>query len=120
VVSGGYAVGGRQEGGECSHQFPDSSHQPPDSSHHPRQAPQDYATAFRIIQRKRLPHEVLETMSGFVVKSFEEMHTLCRFFVLEGCYTAEQLAALSEDEVRALDELEPPARSAARRTAGLP
>ena len=56
------------------------------------------------MQQKRLPHEVLATMSGFVAKTFEEMHTLCRFFVLEGCYTADQLAALSEDEVRALDE----------------
>lgn len=56
------------------------------------------------VQQKRLPHEVLATMSGFVAKTFEEMHTLCRFFVLEGCYTSEQLAALSQDEARALDE----------------
>jgi predicted SAM-dependent methyltransferase len=56
------------------------------------------------VQQKRLPHELLATMSGFVAKTFEEMNTLCRFFVLEGCYTAEQLAALSQDEVRALDE----------------
>nr|QKW93946.1 ubiquinone biosynthesis O-methyltransferase [Vitiosangium cumulatum] len=56
------------------------------------------------MQQKRLPHEVLETMSGFVAKTFEEMYTLCRFFVLEGCYTAEQLAAMSGDEVRRLDE----------------
>ena len=56
------------------------------------------------VQRKRLPHEVLATMSGFVANTFEEMNTLCRFLVLEGCYTAEQLAALSEEELRALDE----------------
>ena len=56
------------------------------------------------VQQMRLPHEVLATMSGFEAKTFEEMHTLCRFFVLEGCYTAEQLAALSQDEVRTLDE----------------
>ncbi|KFA93563.1 class I SAM-dependent methyltransferase [Archangium violaceum] len=56
------------------------------------------------MQRKQLPHEVLATMSGFVANTFEEMHSLCRFFVLEGCYTAEQLAALSEDEVRAMNE----------------
>jgi hypothetical protein len=55
------------------------------------------------MQHKQLPHEVLPTMSGFVARTFEEMYTLCRFFVLEGCFTAEQLAALSEDEVRALD-----------------
>ncbi|WP_240359691.1 class I SAM-dependent methyltransferase [Pyxidicoccus trucidator] len=56
------------------------------------------------VQQKRLPHEVIPTMSGFFTKTFEEMYTLCRFFVLEGCYTAAQLAAMSEDEVRELDE----------------
>lgn len=55
------------------------------------------------MRHKRLPHEVLPTMSGFVARTFEEMYTLCRFFVLEGCFTAEQLAALSENEVRTLD-----------------
>lgn len=43
-------------------------------------------------------------LPGRGLETFEEMHTLCRFFVLEGCYTAEQLAALSQDEVRTLDE----------------
>jgi len=56
------------------------------------------------LQRKGLPHEVIATMSGFRAKSFEEMYTLCRFFVLEGCFTAEQLAALSGEEARALDD----------------
>lgn len=56
------------------------------------------------VRQMHLPHEVIPEMSGFVAKTFEEMYTLCRFFVLEGCYTAEQLAALGPDEVRALDE----------------
>jgi hypothetical protein len=32
------------------------------------------------------------------------MYTLCRFFVFEGCYTTEQLAAMSQDELRGIDE----------------
>jgi SAM-dependent methyltransferase len=56
------------------------------------------------VQKMRLPHEVLPSMSGFVAKTFEEMYTLCRFFVLEGCYTADQLAAMTPDEIRTLDE----------------
>ncbi|MFP2903650.1 class I SAM-dependent methyltransferase [Pyxidicoccus sp. 3LFB2] len=56
------------------------------------------------VQQKGLPHEVLATMSGFVANTFEEMYTLCRFFVLEGCFTAAQVAAMSEDHLRAIDE----------------
>jgi hypothetical protein len=32
------------------------------------------------------------------------MYTLCRFLVLENCYTAEQLATLTEDEAHQLEE----------------
>ncbi|RKH72944.1 class I SAM-dependent methyltransferase [Corallococcus aberystwythensis] len=55
------------------------------------------------LRRKQLPHEALATMSGFAAATFEEMYTLCRFLVLEGCYTAAQLAALNPDESRRLD-----------------
>ncbi|RYZ17375.1 MAG: class I SAM-dependent methyltransferase [Myxococcaceae bacterium] len=55
------------------------------------------------VQRKQLAHEVIPTMSGFAAATFEEMYTLCRFLVLEGCFTAEQLAALTEDQARELD-----------------
>ena len=55
------------------------------------------------LQQKGLPHEVIPTMSGFHAKTFEEMYTLCRFFVFEGCFTAAQLAAMSEHEARELD-----------------
>jgi cyclopropane fatty-acyl-phospholipid synthase-like methyltransferase len=58
----------------------------------------------KAVQQLRLPHEVSATMSGFVTKTFEEMYTLCRFFVFEGCYTAEQLAAMSADEARTIDD----------------
>jgi SAM-dependent methyltransferase len=56
-----------------------------------------------VLKEKRLPYEVAGTQNGFTAASFEEMYTLCRFFVFEDCYTAEQLAALSGDEARALD-----------------
>ncbi|WP_342380394.1 class I SAM-dependent methyltransferase [Myxococcus stipitatus] len=56
-----------------------------------------------IVRGKQVPHEVLPTMSGFAARTFEEMYTLCRFFVLEGCFTAEQLAAMDADAARELD-----------------
>ncbi len=59
---------------------------------------------FEILRQKKLPHEVVALMNSFSAAQFEEMYTLCRFFVLEDCYTAEQLAALSEAETRKLDE----------------
>lgn len=55
------------------------------------------------LKRKQLPHEVVRVTNGFFASSFEEMYTLCRFFVLEDCCTAEQLAALSDEETRQLD-----------------
>ncbi|RYZ40933.1 MAG: class I SAM-dependent methyltransferase [Myxococcaceae bacterium] len=55
------------------------------------------------VQRMRLPHEVIPTMSGFVARTFEEMYTLCRFLVLEGCFTAAQLAGLDAAQARELD-----------------
>ncbi|NOK15878.1 class I SAM-dependent methyltransferase [Corallococcus carmarthensis] len=55
------------------------------------------------VRRKQLPHETIATMSGFAASTFEEMYTLCRFLVLEGCFTSEQLAALNPDEWRRLD-----------------
>lgn len=56
------------------------------------------------VREKKLPHEVVPMKAGFSTKTFEEMYTLCRFFVFEGCYTAEQLAAMSQDEVRRIEE----------------
>ncbi|PTL85711.1 bifunctional 2-polyprenyl-6-hydroxyphenol methylase/3-demethylubiquinol 3-O-methyltransferase UbiG [Vitiosangium sp. GDMCC 1.1324] len=58
----------------------------------------------QLLKEKRIPHEVAAAMNGFSASSFEEMYTLCRFLVLEDCYTHEQLAALSEDEARQLDD----------------
>jgi SAM-dependent methyltransferase len=57
------------------------------------------------VRQLKLPHEVLATMAGFSTDTFEEMYTLCRFFVFEGCYTAEQLAAMSADELRRIEEM---------------
>jgi SAM-dependent methyltransferase len=59
---------------------------------------------FDTLKRKRLPYESVAAMNGFTAATLEEMVTLCRFFVLEDCYTAEQLAALSADEARGLEE----------------
>jgi SAM-dependent methyltransferase len=56
------------------------------------------------LKHKRIPHEVVAAMNRFSASSFEEMYTLCRFLVLETCYTAEQIAALTEDEARELEE----------------
>jgi SAM-dependent methyltransferase len=56
------------------------------------------------LRAKALPHEVVPTLNGFSATTFDEMYTLCRFLVLEECYTREQLAALSGDEVARLDE----------------
>ncbi|WNG14582.1 class I SAM-dependent methyltransferase [Cystobacter fuscus] len=56
-----------------------------------------------VLKQKQLSYEVADTQNSFSATTFEEMYTLCRFFVFEDCYTAGQLAALSEDEARALD-----------------
>lgn len=56
------------------------------------------------VRQKNLPHEVVPLLCGFSTKTYEEMYTLCRFFVFEGSYTAEQLAAMSQDEVHEINE----------------
>lgn len=56
------------------------------------------------VRQLKLPHEVVPLLCGFSTKTYEEMYTLCRFFVFEGSYTAEQVAAMSEDEAHAIDE----------------
>lgn len=58
----------------------------------------------QTLREKRIAHEAVPVMNSFSAASFEEMYTLCRFFVLEDCFTTEQLAALSKDEVRGLDD----------------
>ena len=58
---------------------------------------------FAALKQKQLPHETVRVTNGFWAKTFEEMYTLCRFFVLEDCSTPAQLAALSEEEARQLD-----------------
>jgi SAM-dependent methyltransferase len=57
-----------------------------------------------ILSRKGIAFEVFGKANCFIAESFEDMHTLCRFFVLEDCYTQERLAALSESEARELGE----------------
>jgi hypothetical protein len=55
------------------------------------------------LREQRIAHEAVPVMNGFSAASFDEMYALCRFFVLEDCFTAAQLAAMSHDEARALD-----------------
>jgi SAM-dependent methyltransferase len=62
------------------------------------------AQLIETLREKRIAHEPVATMNGFSATSFEEMYTLCRFFVLEDCFTAAQIAALSKDEVRGLED----------------
>ncbi|HZI12718.1 MAG TPA: class I SAM-dependent methyltransferase [Myxococcus sp.] len=57
------------------------------------------------LRAKGLQHETVPTLNSFSATTFDEMYTLCCFFVLEDCYTREQLAAMSGDEVARLDEL---------------
>ncbi|MET0403513.1 MAG: class I SAM-dependent methyltransferase [Cystobacter sp.] len=56
-----------------------------------------------VLKQKSLGFEVAVTQNGFSAESFEEMYTLCRFFVFEDCLTPERVAALSEEEARALE-----------------
>ena len=58
----------------------------------------------QVLREKRIPHEVAPAVNAFSASTFEEMNTLCRFFVYEDCYTAEQLAAMTGEELRALDD----------------
>lgn len=58
---------------------------------------------FSALKEKHLSHESVRVTNGFRADTFEEMYTLCRFFVLEDCCTPEQLAALSEEAKRQLD-----------------
>jgi SAM-dependent methyltransferase len=56
------------------------------------------------LKGKGLAHQVIAAMNGFSTSSFEEMYTLCRFIVLENCFTEEQLVAMTGDEARQLEE----------------
>ena len=57
----------------------------------------------KTLQEKRIPFDVAPTENSFTAATFDEMYALCRFFVLEDCYTREKLDALSEPEARELD-----------------
>lgn len=56
-----------------------------------------------ILREKQIPFDVIPTENSFTAATFDEMVALCRFFVLEDCYTREKLAALSEAEAGELD-----------------
>jgi SAM-dependent methyltransferase len=56
------------------------------------------------LQARGLQHEVIPTVNSFSAATFDEMYTLCCFFVLEDCFTREQLVAMSEDQLREVEE----------------
>lgn len=62
------------------------------------------AQLIETLREKRIAHEAVPVMNGFSAASFDEMYALCRFFVLEDCFTAAQLGALSQDEARELED----------------
>jgi len=76
----------------------------------------DSAQLVAVLRATNYDHDVLATMSGFSTKTLDEMETICRFLVLETCYTAEQLEKLDTAQSQALDR-EIRARAASYRTA---
>ncbi|MEU6201819.1 class I SAM-dependent methyltransferase [Streptomyces sp. NPDC047061] len=50
------------------------------------------------------PYEVVSTVNRWTAATPDEMHAICRFVVYEDCFTAAELAALSEEELRLVDE----------------
>lgn len=64
----------------------------------------DSSSLLATLKDKDLRFEVVARTNGFTASSLDDMVTLCRFFVLEDCYTAEQLAALTEAQSRELED----------------
>ncbi|WP_437679048.1 class I SAM-dependent methyltransferase [Sorangium sp. So ce131] len=64
----------------------------------------DSSVLLKTLRDKQLAFDVVGSHNAYTAATLEEMVTLCRFFVLADCYSAEQLAALTEPEARALDD----------------
>jgi SAM-dependent methyltransferase len=63
----------------------------------------DSSLLIETLKAKQIPFEVVGGTNSFTAESSEDMYTLCRFFVLEDCYSTEQIAALTEAEANELD-----------------
>ncbi|WP_437938227.1 class I SAM-dependent methyltransferase [Sorangium sp. So ce341] len=64
----------------------------------------DSSVLIKTLRDKQLAFDVVGSHNAYTAETLEEMVTLCRFFVLADCISAEQLAAMTEREARALDE----------------
>ncbi|WP_437878887.1 class I SAM-dependent methyltransferase [Sorangium sp. So ce513] len=63
----------------------------------------DSSVLIRTLRDKQLAFDVVGSHNAYTATSLEDMVTLCRFFVLADCISAEQLAAMTEPEARELD-----------------
>ncbi|MGD9622480.1 MAG: class I SAM-dependent methyltransferase [Mycolicibacterium sp.] len=63
----------------------------------------DTTELYAELQVTNLEYEVLATTSGFSTTTLAEMETVCRFLVLEECYTAAQLDRLGSVRAQQLD-----------------
>ncbi|HTN87328.1 MAG TPA: class I SAM-dependent methyltransferase [Sorangium sp.] len=63
----------------------------------------DSSLLIRTLRGKQLAFDVIGSHNAYTAATFEDMVTLCRFFVLADCVSAEQLAAMTETEARELD-----------------
>ena len=63
----------------------------------------DGAQLIATVRDANYDYDVVATMSGFKAATLSEMETICRFLVLETCYTAKQLGDLDVEQSQALD-----------------
>lgn len=61
------------------------------------------ASVINYLRDKKIPHQVESVMSTYRATSFADMHALCRFSLLEDCFTPESYAALADSERHALE-----------------
>lgn len=62
------------------------------------------APIIAYLNTHKIPYSVDESVCHFSVNSFDEMYTLCRFTLLEDCYTPEKYWQLNADEKQRLDD----------------
>ena len=58
----------------------------------------------KVLDEKGLAFDVMTYANAYTAASFDDILTLCRFFVLEDCFTAEQRAALADEGAHELEE----------------
>ncbi len=63
----------------------------------------DTAKFVTELSKKHIPFIVEPTMNWWTAKTLDEMYAICRFVVLEDCYTPEQIAKLTQEEAQQLD-----------------